>query len=398
MANIETGKLICKLRKIKNMTQKDLANYLNVSDKAVSKWERGESYPEITIIPQLANILEITVDELLEGKRKIIVPERGNDEEKNYAYACLLEDASNKFSQNTVIVFLVISLGILVKAVGFNYSFLVAAVIGIGGAMFYLFSLYKYRTSQQRIQRYCEFNKQKEDIYYRILHSKFFIGIPVVILFVDIIIKMIGFKGRYLNIYKIHNRNLYYSSGCSSIGYIVILIAIITSMYIYYNLCNRKMSCKLLKCHNKVLKTTLISSLISIGLFYVISIFKISTIVSGKYSSSIINIIALTSAGLVAVINVLLFKKYYKDRANVFWGGLVSSMIQFIILIYISNSSISYYGSWNDNINLGNIEVYMLVIVTAICSVTINYVTNYLLLKYEENIFLKLVKKFRTRA
>lgn len=63
MANIETGKLICKLRKVKNMTQKDLANYLNVSDKAVSKWERGESYPEITIIPQLASILEITVDE-----------------------------------------------------------------------------------------------------------------------------------------------------------------------------------------------------------------------------------------------------------------------------------------------------------------------------------------------
>lgn len=44
MANIETGKLICELRKMKNMTQKDLANYLNVSDKAVSKWERGGSH------------------------------------------------------------------------------------------------------------------------------------------------------------------------------------------------------------------------------------------------------------------------------------------------------------------------------------------------------------------
>lgn len=398
MANIETGKLICKLRKIKNMTQKDLANYLNVSDKAVSKWERGESYPEITIIPQLANILEITVDELLEGKRKIKVPESDNDEEKNFAYECLLEDASNKFLQNTIIVFLVTSIGILVKTLGFNYSFLVAAVVGIGGGMFYFFSLNKYRTSQQRIQRYWEFNKQKEDIYYRIKHSKFFVGIPLGILFVDIFIKLNRFKGGYFNIYKIHDRNLYYSSGCSSIGYILILIAIITSIYIFYNLCNKNMSAKLMRCDNKVLKTTLFSSLISIGLFYGISVFKISTIVIQKYNSLIVNIIALTSVGLVAVLNILLFKKYYKDRANIFWGGIVSSTIQFLVLLYISDSSISYYGSWNDNINLGNIEVYMLVIVTAICSVTINYATNYLLLKYEENIFLKLVKKFRTRA
>lgn len=386
MANLETGKLICELRKMKNMTQKDLANYLNVSDKAVSKWERGESYPDITSIPQLANILEITVDELLEGKRKIAVPECGNDEEKNYAYACLLEDASNKFLQNTIIVFLVTAIGILVRAIGFNYSFLVAAVIGIGGAMFYSFSLNKYRTSQLRIQRYWEFNKQKEDIFYRIKHSKLFVGIPLIILFVDIIIMLIGFKGSYLNTYMIQGRMLYYWSGCLHIGYLLILTAIIIHVYIYYNLCNKNLSSKLLKCQNKVLKTTLLSSLISIILFYGISVFKITTIVFEKYNSSIVNIIVLTSVGLVAAINIFLFKKYFKDRANVFWGGVVASIIQFLLLIYISNSSISYYGSWNDNINLGRILVYMLVIVTAICSVTIHYATNYILLMFEEKI------------
>lgn len=43
MDNIKFGKLILKLRKEKNMTQKELAEKLNVTDKAVSKWERGDS-------------------------------------------------------------------------------------------------------------------------------------------------------------------------------------------------------------------------------------------------------------------------------------------------------------------------------------------------------------------
>jgi len=59
------GDLICDKRKAKNMTQKDLADKLNVTDKAVSKWERGASYPDMITIPKLADILEISTDELL---------------------------------------------------------------------------------------------------------------------------------------------------------------------------------------------------------------------------------------------------------------------------------------------------------------------------------------------
>ena len=54
------------------MTQKELAEKLNVTDKAISKWERGNGYPEITIIPELAKALEITVNELLSGEKRII--------------------------------------------------------------------------------------------------------------------------------------------------------------------------------------------------------------------------------------------------------------------------------------------------------------------------------------
>ena len=51
------------------MTQKELAAKLNVSDKAVSKWERGLSCPDISLLSPLSNIFGVTVTELLDGKR-----------------------------------------------------------------------------------------------------------------------------------------------------------------------------------------------------------------------------------------------------------------------------------------------------------------------------------------
>lgn len=59
------GNLIANLRKKNNMTQQELANKLNITDKAVSKWERGFSCPDISTIPQLAEILGIDANQLL---------------------------------------------------------------------------------------------------------------------------------------------------------------------------------------------------------------------------------------------------------------------------------------------------------------------------------------------
>lgn len=68
------GDLICDIRKAKSMTQNDLADKLHVTDKAVSKWERGVSCPDINTIPQLADILEISSDELLRFQRQNALP------------------------------------------------------------------------------------------------------------------------------------------------------------------------------------------------------------------------------------------------------------------------------------------------------------------------------------
>ena len=59
------GEFIAKLRKERGMTQKELAEKLFVSDKAVSKWERGQSLPDITMLNPLAEALEVTAAELI---------------------------------------------------------------------------------------------------------------------------------------------------------------------------------------------------------------------------------------------------------------------------------------------------------------------------------------------
>lgn len=75
------GKFISELRKEKGMTQKDLAEKLSVTDKAVSKWETGRSAPDIALLISLSEILGVTVIEILNGKKieKEKFPEVGDE-------------------------------------------------------------------------------------------------------------------------------------------------------------------------------------------------------------------------------------------------------------------------------------------------------------------------------
>ena len=63
-----TGNTIKELREKKKYTQKELAERLKISDKAVSKWERDLSYPDINTIPKLADLFDTSVDELMQGQ------------------------------------------------------------------------------------------------------------------------------------------------------------------------------------------------------------------------------------------------------------------------------------------------------------------------------------------
>lgn len=70
MDAVSIGSLIAELRKRNGMTQSALAKRLNVSDKAISKWENGLGFPEVTQFPVLAEVFGVTVDYLMTGERK----------------------------------------------------------------------------------------------------------------------------------------------------------------------------------------------------------------------------------------------------------------------------------------------------------------------------------------
>ena len=79
MSNLKIGEKIRAKRRERDLTQEELANILGVSKAAVSKWENEESYPDITLLPQIAQLFHITMDELfdytLEYKPLVVVNE-----------------------------------------------------------------------------------------------------------------------------------------------------------------------------------------------------------------------------------------------------------------------------------------------------------------------------------
>lgn len=87
MDSRKIGELICKLRKEKNLTQRELGDLLYVSDKAVSKWERGLGYPDISLLTELSRIFQIPVESIMSGE--IDRAERMGDAMKNIRfYTC----------------------------------------------------------------------------------------------------------------------------------------------------------------------------------------------------------------------------------------------------------------------------------------------------------------------
>ncbi len=79
MDQVKIGRFIAERRKKVNLTQSQLAEKLNITDKAISKWERGKAMPDVSIMLELCGILEISVNELLCGERISM----GDNNEKN---------------------------------------------------------------------------------------------------------------------------------------------------------------------------------------------------------------------------------------------------------------------------------------------------------------------------
>ena len=93
MTNKSIGNFLSELRKEKGLTQKEIADFLNVSDKTVSHWECDKYSPDISVIPILAEFFGVTCDELLKGERKV-------PEERESITCETVEDTANDTSDN----------------------------------------------------------------------------------------------------------------------------------------------------------------------------------------------------------------------------------------------------------------------------------------------------------
>lgn len=74
----KTGKIIYEARTKKGMTQKELAEAISVTDKAVCKWEKGHGCPDITLLSQLSKVLEIDIQSILRGEIEKNITMAGN--------------------------------------------------------------------------------------------------------------------------------------------------------------------------------------------------------------------------------------------------------------------------------------------------------------------------------
>ena len=92
------GKRIAALRREKNLKQDDLAQMLEVSPQAVSKWENDQTCPDISLLPNLAKILGVSIDELLSGKQELqpvvtLVPEDQRKDIKDMMLRIVVDSA-----------------------------------------------------------------------------------------------------------------------------------------------------------------------------------------------------------------------------------------------------------------------------------------------------------------
>lgn len=101
MDKAKIGSFIATLRKEKGMTQKELADKLVISDKAVSKWERGISFPDITLLEPLSIILEVSITELVKGDR-ISMSEKTNTSDEVMQAALNINSESNKSTRKYI--------------------------------------------------------------------------------------------------------------------------------------------------------------------------------------------------------------------------------------------------------------------------------------------------------
>lgn len=134
MEQVKIGKFIAECRKNKNMTQAQLAEKLNITDRAISKWETGKGMPDSSIMLELCDELDITVNELLSGEM-ISMNEYNKKAEANLLELKKIDESKNKMLLQSEIVIGLLSamafLGVVILTNIFVENQTYISIIGI---------------------------------------------------------------------------------------------------------------------------------------------------------------------------------------------------------------------------------------------------------------------------
>ena len=144
MDQIKIGKFIQEKRKEKNITQSELAEKLNISDRAISKWENGNCLPDAANMPILCDILDITINDLFSGEKVDMKNNEKKLEENLLEMTALKEEADKRLLK---LEWLIGALALIILFTSIGISFLVnmdewlRGIIIAGGIIVFLISM-----------------------------------------------------------------------------------------------------------------------------------------------------------------------------------------------------------------------------------------------------------------
>lgn len=167
MDNMKIGNFIAECRKERKITQQNLADMLNITNKAVSKWENGYGLPDITILTELAKILGVTVDEILNGERKEVsvtnnadvnrdTADKSINKDSDTVMRYLVQKAIDKFQLMALVSIILSGIGVITQYIIWSETkdltgwFFGCWLNICGGGIYY----YYYRLMKNQVREY----------------------------------------------------------------------------------------------------------------------------------------------------------------------------------------------------------------------------------------------------
>lgn len=179
MDNIKTGNLIRELRREKGITQKDLADQLHITDRAVSKWERGLCSPDIALLEPLSEILGVKITDIISGTKTADSMDAETERKVNELLS-YSEDELNKktksYKKTVIILSVIAGLSLLLWV----FNFFSPVIFQRGNPIPYISAAMKINEDSRYVQVdvddtydvYISVRGDKESLFYDLAYSK----------------------------------------------------------------------------------------------------------------------------------------------------------------------------------------------------------------------------------